>query len=213
MQDKKRLGELVRALSPAVVPVLTIKRIEDALPLARALSGGGLKTLEITLRTPAALSAISAIASGLGDVTVGAGTVRTPEQAEAAMRGGARFLVSPGMTPQLIQAAQHWPVPFLPGAATASEAMALADLGYSVLKFFPAEPAGGVAALKALSAPLSDIRFCPTGGIDAGNAARYLGLGNVICVGGSWVAPQAIVDAGDWAAITALARDAAGLRG
>ncbi len=143
---------------------------------------------------------------------VGAGTVRSPEQAASAINAGAKFIVSPGMTPRLVEAAQGWSVPFLPGAATASEAMALADIGYRVLKFFPAAQAGGAGALKALAAPLGDIRFCPTGGVDAGNAAAYLALPNVICVGGSWVAPRSIVDAGDWDAVTVLARDAATLR-
>lgn len=213
MQDAERLDQLQRALRPPVVPVLTIARREDAVPLARALADGGLTTLEITLRTPAALSAISMISEALTGVTVGAGTVRSPEQAEAAMGAGARFIVAPGMTPRLIEAAQAWAVPFLPGAATASEAMALADIGYSVLKFFPAAQSGGVGALKALGAPLPDIRFCPTGGVDGANARDYLALANVITVGGSWVAPAALIESGDWAAITALARDAAQLRG
>ncbi len=198
-------------MRPGVIPVLTVSRIEQALPLARALAHGGLTTIEVTLRTPVALSAISAIAAGLGQVNVGAGTVRSPEQAAAAIKAGAEFVVSPGMTPRLVAAAQHWPVPFLPGATTASEAMALADLGYSILKFFPAEPSGGTAALEALASPLPDIRFCPTGGIDAGTARAYLNLQNVIAVGGGWVAPNAIIEAGDWAAITALAEGAASL--
>ena len=173
---------------------------------------GGLTSLEITLRTDAALSAISIVSEALAsNIAVGVGTVRSPEQAEAAIRAGARFVVSPGMTPSLIQAAQNWPVPFLPGAATASEAMALADMGYATQKFFPAEASGGVAALKALAAPLSDIKFCPTGGVDAGNAGEYLLLSNVVCVGGSWVAPKVLVENGDWASIEALARDASGL--
>jgi 2-dehydro-3-deoxyphosphogluconate aldolase / (4S)-4-hydroxy-2-oxoglutarate aldolase len=138
--------------------------------------------------------------------------VLTPDQGAAAMAHGARFLVSPGMTPSLIEAASAWPVPFLPGVATASEAMALADMGYRVLKFFPAEPAGGTAALKAIGAPLTDLVFCPTGGIDAVKAPSYLALSNVVAVGGSWVAPAKLVASGGWAAITALARDASQVR-
>ena len=195
-----------------VVPVLTIDRVDVALPLARALAEGGLGVLEITLRTSVALAAIREIANGLPEVLVGAGTVRSPEQAQDALAAGARFLVSPGITPRLLSAAESWSVPFLPAAATASEAMALADLGYRVLKFFPAEPAGGVAALKALAAPLQDLVFCPTGGIDLAKARLYLAQSNVVCVGGSWVAPANAVAARDWAAISALAREAVALR-
>jgi 2-dehydro-3-deoxyphosphogluconate aldolase/(4S)-4-hydroxy-2-oxoglutarate aldolase len=212
MQPKLNPGlrEVLRRVP--VVPVLTIDRVDVALPLARALAQGGLGILEITLRTSVALAAIREIANGMPEVLVGAGTVRSPEQAEAALAVGARFLVSPGMTPRLLSAAEGWSVPFLPGAATASEAMALGDLGYRVLKFFPAEPAGGVAALRALAAPLQDLVFCPTGGIDLGKARVYLAQPNVVCVGGSWVAPANAVAAGDWAAISALAREAAALR-
>ncbi|HUS96107.1 MAG TPA: bifunctional 4-hydroxy-2-oxoglutarate aldolase/2-dehydro-3-deoxy-phosphogluconate aldolase [Hyphomicrobiaceae bacterium] len=195
-----------------VIPVLTIDRLEDAVPLARALAAGGLNILEITLRTDTALDAIRDIARAEPDITLGAGTIRNPEQAAQAIDAGARFLVSPGMTPRLIEAAQRWPVSFLPGAATASEAMALADMGYGFLKFFPAEQAGGLPALKALGAPLDDIRFCPTGGIGASNASAYLALKNVVCVGGSWVAPPNLVAAADWPAITTLARKACALR-
>jgi 2-dehydro-3-deoxyphosphogluconate aldolase/(4S)-4-hydroxy-2-oxoglutarate aldolase len=195
-----------------VVPVLTIDRPEVALPLARALAEGGLGILEITLRTSVALAAIREIANGLPEVIVGAGTVRSPEQAQDAIEAGARFLVSPGMTPRLLAAAQSWRIPFLPAIATASEAMALGDMGYRVLKFFPAEAAGGVATLKALAAPLPDLVFCPTGGIDLGKVRDYLAQPNVVCVGGSWVAPTHAVAAGDWVAISALARAAAALR-
>jgi 2-dehydro-3-deoxyphosphogluconate aldolase/(4S)-4-hydroxy-2-oxoglutarate aldolase len=180
--------------------------------LARALAEGGLGVLEITLRTPVALAAIREIANGLPEVLVGAGTVRSPEQAQDALAAGARFLVSPGITPRLLSAAENWPVPFLPGAATASEAMALGDMGYCVVKFFPAEPAGGVAALKALAAPLQNLVFCPTGGIDLAKARVYLAQSNVVCVGGSWVAPANAVATRDWAAISALACEAAALR-
>jgi 2-dehydro-3-deoxyphosphogluconate aldolase/(4S)-4-hydroxy-2-oxoglutarate aldolase len=205
------LAETLRRVP--LVPVVTIERAEVAVPLARALVAGGLNVIEITLRTPAAVAALGAIAEAVPDAIVGAGTVLSPAQAQEAMRAGARFLVSPGMTPRLIEAAQGWRIPFLPGAATASEAMALHDLGYRVLKFFPAEPAGGVAALKALAAPLRNIQFCPTGGIDASSAPSYLSLANVVCVGGSWVVPAKAVAEGDWAAITKLAAEAARLRG
>lgn len=212
MQHKlnPRLADELRRV--AVVPVLTIDRPDIALPLAQALVKGGLTILEITLRTPAALAALRQMAKEIPGALLGAGTVLTPEQGQEAIEAGARFLVSPGMTPRLLEAAQKWTVPFLPGAATASEAMALSDLGYRVLKFFPAEPAGGAAALKALGAPLPDIKFCPTGGIDLAKAPGYLALPNVVTVGGSWVAPAKAIAAGDWATIEKLAREAAALR-
>jgi 2-dehydro-3-deoxyphosphogluconate aldolase / (4S)-4-hydroxy-2-oxoglutarate aldolase len=212
MQAKLNHGLTEPLRRVGVVPVLTIETIDTAVPLARALVAGGLNVLEITLRTGVALAAIREMVRNVPGALIGAGTVLTPEQGAAAMAHGARFLVSPGMTPRLIEAASAWPVPFLPGVATASEAMALADMGYHLLKFFPAEPAGGVAALKALGAPLSDLQFCPTGGIDAAKAPTYLTLPNVAAVGGSWVAPQKVIAAGDWSAITALAREAAHLR-
>jgi 2-dehydro-3-deoxyphosphogluconate aldolase / (4S)-4-hydroxy-2-oxoglutarate aldolase len=196
-----------------VVPALTIESVEIALPLARALVEGGLSVLEITLRTPAALDVVRALAGEFESAAIGAGTVLTPEQYRAAAQAGARFVVSPGATPALLDAAAASPVPFLPGAATASEVMRLLEHGYHCLKFFPAEPAGGVAYLQALAAPLSAARFCPTGGIDAKTAPRYLALANVLCVGGSWVAPQGAVAAGDWARIAGLAREAAALGG
>jgi len=195
-----------------VVPVLTIARRADAVALARALVEGGLTTLEITLRTPDAVAALGDIVEALPHALVGAGTVLTPEQGEQAIASGARFLVSPGMTPRLAEAAERWRVPFLPGVATASEAMALADLGYRVLKLFPAEQVGGICMLKALAAPLADLAFCPTGGIDAEKARSYLALGNVAAVGGSWVAPADLVRAGRFEEITQLARDAVALR-
>ncbi len=213
MQTKEHQAALSTLLRPTVIPVLTIDDAKLALPLARALAAGGLTSLEVTLRTEAAIPAINIISEALAsDVAVGAGTVRSPAQAEIAIRAGAKFIVSPGMTPSLVEAAGQWPVPFLPGAATPSEAMALADIGYRTLKFFPAAQNGGVGALKAFGAPLPDIQFCPTGGVDAGNAAEYLALGNVVCVGGSWVAPKVLVENEDWGSIEALARDASGLR-
>jgi 2-dehydro-3-deoxyphosphogluconate aldolase/(4S)-4-hydroxy-2-oxoglutarate aldolase len=189
-----------------VVPVVTIRDAARAVPLAEALAAGGLRVIEVTLRTDAALVAIRAIASARPDVLVGAGTVLDPVQGAAAIQAGAKFLVSPGITPALASAAAQFAVPYLPGVATASEAMALADLGFSFLKFFPAEPAGGVAYLKALADPLAGLRFCPTGGITADGAAAYRALPTVVTVGGSWVAPAATIEAGDFAKITGLAR-------
>ena len=204
-----RLAEELRRVP--VVPVLTIDDAKLAVPLAQALMAGGLRILEVTLRTEAALEGIRRIVQEVPGVLVGAGTVRTPDQGHSAIAAGARFLVSPGMTPRLVQSADGWSVPFLPGAATPSEAMALADLGYRALKFFPAEPLGGVAALKALAAPLPDVVFCPTGGIGPDTARDYLALPNVVTVGGSWVAPAAAIAKEDWDTITRLSREATGL--
>jgi 2-dehydro-3-deoxyphosphogluconate aldolase/(4S)-4-hydroxy-2-oxoglutarate aldolase len=214
MKVSSRDRELVRILSTApVVPVLTIEDRKQAVPLARALVAGGLTTLEVTLRTAAGLECIRAIAGEVEGADPGAGTVLEARQLEAAVKAGAKFLVSPGATPGLLAAADDSPVPYLPGVATAGEAMTLAERGYAQLKFFPAEPAGGINYLKGLAAPLPAIRFCPTGGIGPKNAAAYLALTNVICVGGSWVAPAEAVIAGDWTKVTALSREAAGLRG
>jgi 2-dehydro-3-deoxyphosphogluconate aldolase/(4S)-4-hydroxy-2-oxoglutarate aldolase len=196
-----------------VVPVLVIESVATALPLARALVDGGLRALEITLRTPAALDVIRALAAEVEGAVVGAGTVLTVGQYADAERAGARFVVSPGTTDALLAAAAASAVPFLPGAVTASEVMRLLEQGYRFLKFFPAEPAGGVAYLEALAAPLPEARFCPTGGIDAVKARTYLSLPNVLCVGGSWVAPKDALAAGDWPRITRLARAAAALGG
>jgi 2-dehydro-3-deoxyphosphogluconate aldolase/(4S)-4-hydroxy-2-oxoglutarate aldolase len=212
MQTKlnRALGEALR--SATVVPVLTIDDPSVGVEIARALQKGGLNLIEITLRTPAAVEVIRRISKDVREVNVGAGTVLDPDDAAKAIAAGARFIVSPGMTPRLLEAAETWPVSYLPGAATASEAMALADLGYRVLKFFPAIPAGGASYLKALAAPLPDVTFCPTGGIDAGNAEEFLALPNVAAVGGSWVAPAKEVAARDWLAVSALAHQAATLR-
>jgi 2-dehydro-3-deoxyphosphogluconate aldolase / (4S)-4-hydroxy-2-oxoglutarate aldolase len=195
-----------------VIPVLTIERGRDAVPLARALVDGGLPVLEVTLRTAAALEAAQAIAAEVPEAVVGIGTVTDIPDIRQALDAGAKFLVSPGTSPPLAAALARVPVPVLPGCATVSEAMMLAALGFPVLKFFPAEVAGGVAFLKAVAAPLPDIRFCPTGGIDQRNAAAYLALPNVVAVGGSWVAPKDAVAAGDFARITVLTRAAANLR-
>lgn len=194
-----------------VIPVLVIDDAAQARPMAEALRDGGLPVLEVTLRTPAALEAIRRMADVPG-VTVGAGTLLGQTDVVAAVEAGARFGVSPGATPELIEACAAARLPLLPGAATASEVMALRARGYRLLKFFPAETAGGVAALQALAGPFPDMRFCPTGGIGPQNAPRYLALANTLCVGGSWVAPRALITASDWAGITALARQAAGLR-
>ncbi len=202
--------EPLLALAP-VIPVLTVDDVATALPLARALVAGGLPLLEITLRTPGALDAIGAIASEIEGAVVGAGTVLNAAQLAEAGRRGARFAVSPGVTDLLLEAAETTSVPLLPGAATAGEVMRLLDRGYRFMKFFPAEPAGGSDYLKALAGPLPDARFCPTGGIGPGNARAYLSLTNVVCVGGSWIAPGDAVRNGDWTGIQNLARQAAGL--
>ncbi|NBR91036.1 MAG: bifunctional 4-hydroxy-2-oxoglutarate aldolase/2-dehydro-3-deoxy-phosphogluconate aldolase [Rhodobacteraceae bacterium] len=195
-----------------MIPVLVIEDAARAADLARALVAGGLPILEITLRTEAALAAITAMAAVEGAI-VGAGTVLTPSDAEAAKRAGATFAVSPGATPELIDACIALDLPILPGAVTPSEAMVLNARGFDLLKFFPAEPYGGVGTLKALAGPLPRISFCPTGGITEASAPSYLALPTVPCVGGSWVAPTALVRAGDWAGITALAAKASALKG
>ncbi len=207
--EMSALTEAVCRRAP-VIPVLVIEDAATARPLAEALVAGGLTALEVTLRTPAALEAIRAMAEVAGGM-VGAGTLLTPEDVRAARAAGAGFGVSPGATDRLLDAAEAEGLPILPGAATATEAMALLDRGYSVQKFFPAGSIGGAPALAALAAPLPQIRFCPTGGIGAETAPDYLRLPNVLCVGGSWVAPKPMVAAGDWAGITRLAAAAAGL--
>ena len=194
-----------------VIPVLKIERLADAVPLAQALVNGGLPAIEVTLRTPDALDAIRLIAAEVEGAIVGAGTVLTARHYDQCEAAGAKFIVSPGTTQELLDAAHGSKVPFLPGAVTPSEIMAMREEGYSVLKFFPAEQAGGAAFLKSLSSPLAGIRFCPTGGVSTRNVATYLGLPNVICVGGSWVAPDSLVDAEDWPAIEVLAHEAAKL--
>lgn len=202
-------SEAICRLAP-VVPVLVIHDATIARPLAEALVAGGLPALEVTLRTPAALAAISEMAKVEGG-TVGAGTLLTPADVAAAVDAGARFGVSPGSTDRLLEACEAADLPLLPGAATASEAMRLLERGYTVQKFFPAEASGGAPALKAIGAPIPQIRFCPTGGVSLKNAHTYLGLSNVLCVGGSWVAPNDLIEARDWAGIEALAREASKL--
>jgi 2-dehydro-3-deoxyphosphogluconate aldolase/(4S)-4-hydroxy-2-oxoglutarate aldolase len=195
-----------------VIPVLTIERVADAVPLARALAAGGLPVIEVTLRTQAALDAARAIAAEVPEAVLGIGTITEVPDIRLALAAGARFLVSPGTPPDLAAALAKSPVPALPGCATVSEAMALAAHGFSVVKFFPAEAAGGAAFLKSIAAPLPNLNFCPTGGIDLRNAQAYLALPNVVAIGGSWVAPKEAIEAGDFSRITALAREAANLR-
>lgn len=204
------MPELDRILGLApVIPVLVIDRAEDAVPIAQALVRGGLRVLEVTMRTPAALEALKAMTQVEGAV-VGAGTVLDPLMFDQAVAAGAGFVVSPGLTPALGRHAAASPVPLLPGVATASEIMAALDLGFTRLKFFPAVAAGGIAALRGMSAVFGNVRFCPTGGITAETAADWLALDSVACVGGSWLVPAG--EAPDVAAIEARARDAAGLR-
>jgi 2-dehydro-3-deoxyphosphogluconate aldolase / (4S)-4-hydroxy-2-oxoglutarate aldolase len=196
-----------------VVPVLIIEDAKSAVPLARALVAGGLKAIEITLRTAAALEAVRLVAEEVEGAVVGAGTILNASHYASAVDAGSQFIVSPGTTQELLDVARQSEIPLLPGAATASEVMALREEGYEVLKFFPAEQAGGAAYLKSLSSPLAGTLFCPTGGISLKNAMDYLSLPNVVCVGGSWVAPKELVTAGDWAGITKLASEAAALKG
>lgn len=195
-----------------VIPVLVIEDAAAAEPLARALVAGGLPVIEVTLRTYAAPAALRAMA-GVAGAVVGAGTLRGPADVAAALAAGAVFGVSPGATGPLLDAAETAGLPLLPGSATASEAMRLAERGYDFLKFFPAAAAGGPALLRALAGPLPELAFCPTGGIGAADAADWLALPNVACLGGSWVASPAAIAARDWAGIEARARAAAALRG
>jgi 2-dehydro-3-deoxyphosphogluconate aldolase / (4S)-4-hydroxy-2-oxoglutarate aldolase len=205
-EDASRQIRDLCALAP-VVPVLVLDDAAHARPLAAALIAGGLPALEVTLRTPAALDAIQAM-SGVPGAVVGAGTLITPEDVRAAKAAGAVFGVSPGATDALLRACEAEGLPLLPGAATASEAMALLERGYDMQKFFPAEASGGIAALAALGGPLPQIGFCPTGGITAQNAPAYLALPNVVCVGGSWLAPRPLIEAMKWDRIAALAEEA-----
>lgn len=198
------------SLAP-IIPVLVVEDPAHAQPLAMALVAGGLPVLEVTLRTPAALEVISEMSSVSGGI-VGAGTIITPADVTSSIAAGAQFGVSPGATDVMLDAAEEQELPMLAGASSASEAMRLLARGYDMLKFFPAEAAGGVPFLKSLSSPLPQISFCPTGGVGPKNAKDYLALANVVCAGGSWIAPSALVSAGDWEGITALARAASKLR-
>lgn len=198
-------------LSP-VIPVVVVDSVDQAVPVARALAAGGVTVVELTLRTPVALDAIRAIAAEAPDVVIGAGTVTTPALAKEAAEAGARFLVSPGATPTLLAAMQDTGLPFLPGTATVSEALAVLETGHTAMKFFPAEASGGVKYLGALPSVLQTARFCPTGGISLASAPTYLALPNVGCVGGSWLTPADALAAGDWDRVTELAAEAAALR-
>lgn len=209
--DRRSFAALARRVR--IIPVVTIERAADAVPLARALAEGGLPIVEITLRTKVALDGIKAIAENVPQAHVGAGTIREPAQGKAAVAAGARFIVSPGATERLLDASADWGVPYLPGAATPSEMMRLAERGITFMKLFPAEAVGGVRLLKSLAAPLQDLQFCPTGGVDQTNAADYLALPNVACVGGSWMVPPPVLAAHDWRGVAELAvraRTAAG---
>ena len=195
-----------------VIPVIVLQKIEHAVPMARALVAGGIRMLEITLRTTVALQCIEAIARDVPEAVVGAGTVRSAADAQASSLSGARFAVSPGYTHALGRACHDLHLPWLPGVATGSEIMQAQEGGYTALKFFPALQAGGLAMLKAWQGPFGDVRFCPTGGVSAVNASDFLALSNVACVGGSWLVPADLLAQGDWAGITELARAAAMLR-
>lgn len=193
-----------------VIPVVTISRIEDARPIAHALAAGGLPCLEITLRTKVALDAIAVVAD-IEDIIVGAGTLITSDQVNDAKAAGAVFGVSPGFSTTLIDATKRFDLPLLPGSSTASEAMQLLEKGFSYQKFYPAESSGGIEKLRSLAEPLPQITFCPTGGVTSENAKKYLKLPNIICVGGSWITPNALMTSGDWEKITQIARHASSL--
>ena len=211
MTDSMDPLELMR-IGP-VIPVIVIDGIEQAVPLARALVAGGVRVLEVTLRTPVALDAIRAIAREVPDAIVGVGTISRAEHFEQAIQAGARFGVSPGLTRELIDAAHASRLPLLPGVMTPSDVIRARNAGFFALKLFPAQQAGGIGMLKALSGPFPDVTFCPTGGVTPTSAPDFLALPNVGCVGGSWLTPPAMVKAGDWNGITALAVDASKLRG
>jgi 2-dehydro-3-deoxyphosphogluconate aldolase / (4S)-4-hydroxy-2-oxoglutarate aldolase len=206
-EAKQLLVESTLRLAP-VVPVVIIEDASKAVGMARALVAGGIPSIEVTLRTPAALDAVRAIAAEVEGAFVGVGTVLTARDLEAAYKAGAKFAVSPGSSPHLLDAAADHDLPLLPGAATSSEAMNLLERGYRFQKFFPAVPAGGSKLIGAWASPLPQITFCPTGGISLANAAEFLALPNVVCVGGSWLTPAHLLAAGDFATIEALAREA-----
>ncbi|MFM7204612.1 MAG: bifunctional 4-hydroxy-2-oxoglutarate aldolase/2-dehydro-3-deoxy-phosphogluconate aldolase [Myxococcota bacterium] len=201
-----------RLRSVAVLPVIVLSDASHAAPLARALYAGGVTVMEVTLRTPASLEAITRMREAVPDAVVGAGTVLSLDQARAAREAGAQFLVSPGSSPRNLEALLSTDLPFLPGAVTATEVMTLQEQGLSLLKYFPAEPMGGIAALKALSGPLPGVRFCPTGSIERGKVSEYLKQPTVMCVGGSWLTPDDALKAGDFERIRALALSSHALR-
>ena len=205
-----RVGSSLLSLVP-VVPVVVLDDLDHAVPVARALVAGGLPVIELTLRTPVALDAIATIAAEVPEILVGAGTITSPELVARAVQAGAQFLVSPGTTPGLLREMAGSGVPFLPGTATVTEAMAVLEAGFSEMKFFPAEASGGAAYLRSLASPLPAARFCPTGGVTAASAPSYLSLPNVGCVGGSWLTPADALRDGDWDRVAALAREASAL--
>ena len=209
-QNSKLLIEILTA--QPVVPVVAIESASEGVLLARALAAGGIRSIEVTMRTAAALDAIRAIVAEVPEMICGAGTILTPKQFVEAEKAGSKFIVSPGATVEILDAARDSDVPLLPGSATPSEMMAMLQEGYEVLKFFPAEQIGGAALLKSIAPVLPALKFCPTGGVSIKNVKDYLTLPNVLCVGGSWLAPKDKVAAGDWAGITELAREAAGLK-
>ncbi|WP_315700674.1 MULTISPECIES: bifunctional 4-hydroxy-2-oxoglutarate aldolase/2-dehydro-3-deoxy-phosphogluconate aldolase [unclassified Bradyrhizobium] len=211
MQDKRAKLDAIFALAP-VIPVITIEDAKQAVPLARALVKGGLRAIEITLRTQAGLDAARAIIAEVPEASVGIGTVLTSADYERAAKLGAAFAISPGLSIELLEAAAQGTLPFAPGIQTPSDLIACVTRGYELVKFFPAVPAGGLAALDALTGPFPTVRFCPTGGINAGNAAQWLAHKKVVAIGGSWVAPAADIKAGAWDAIESRARAAAALR-
>ena len=210
--DQQRLTALELMQDGPVIPVIVLNDPAHAVPMAQALVAGGVRVLEVTLRTPQGLSCIEAIARSVPEAIVGAGTVRSAGDAQACANAGARFAVSPGYTSALGRACQELRLPLLPGVATSGEIMAAQADGFNELKFFPAVQAGGSAMLKAWQGPFGDVRFCPTGGISPGNAREFLALKNVVCVGGSWLVPVEAMEQGDWSHITALAREAVALR-
>lgn len=210
------MAQNVDALIPVmtgqkVIPVIVLDNADDAVPLARALAAGGLPAVEITLRTAAALESIRRVAAEVPEAIVGAGTILNGTNFDEAVAAGSKFIVSPGLTPELVSAADGHDVPLLPGSVTSSEIMTALEAGYTHLKFFPAEQAGGAAYLKSCASVFGQVKFCPTGGVSVKNANDYLSLPNVLCVGGSWVAPKEMVTSGDWDGITALAKAAAGI--
>ncbi len=203
----KTSPEEIFAAGP-VVPVLVINDVEKAVPLAKALMEGGIKVLEVTLRTPAAIDVIKRIAQEVPDSLIGAGTVTNAQQLKAVVEAGAKFAISPGMTADLLKAGMDSEIPLIPGISSTSDLMKGKDAGYTHMKFFPAEASGGVKAIKSISGPFPDVTFCPTGGIGPNNYNDYLALNNVKCVGGSWLAPDDAIESGDWARITQLAKEA-----
>lgn len=195
-----------------VIPVIAIDQVEDAIPLARALAAGGMRVIEVTLRTPVALAACREIARECPETVLGIGTILTPDQVTQSVDAGAKFLVTPGTTEKLARKITECGVAALPGSATLSEMVQLMEWGFGEMKFFPAGPAGGLEYLKAVAGPIPELRFCPTGGISPQNAPDYLAQPNILCVGGSWVTPKTLIVARDWAGITRLAAEACAIR-